>query len=248
MNLILLATLLLQQGDFEKKLDELIPRLKAESIAERDKAQQDLHALVMKTGANARPILRARIAKSGSPALDEILLKAIRLLPTLEMKLETLGQAQVGKTARFKARIRNIGDETVSIVGSLDGSDSSLRFPLVKVEALGPDGKEREIDVTPRMCGNCARLQEWNVSTLHPGEELDPFGPDLRNARHLREWKPSETGKHTLKLTMDFSAIDASEWNSRPERTDMDLEKAAQILARIPRVKLTAQVEIDVIK
>ena len=245
MTALILMLALAMQEDFGKKLDEILPRLASERIAEREVAVADLFKQVDSAGPNARAILRTRLKTATDPSVRLALEAALKRIPPLELKIEVKGEPAVGWMVKFKARIKNIGDDEVAVVRSLDGSAHGSRYPRVFAEIRGPDGHviPRE---SPFRCGHFNRLRIDDLSALKPGQDFDPFGQGSYGNFHLSDWYPAVAGKHTVLLWIDYSAKEPAEWRGVLGPPGSEDEPLRRLFDQVPKVKLEAKVEFEV--
>jgi hypothetical protein len=245
MKTLLLALALIGQESLEKRLDEIVPRLAAEEIRERDAAVRELYKLVDAAGRKAREPVRARMKSATDASVRASLLSALRRLPALELKIDLDGEAIVGKPVAFKIRIKNIGDEEAAVVRSLDASDVRWRYPHFTAQIRGPEGKPVPMGGIGR-CGYMNQLRAEDFAVLKPDEEFNPLGTGAFGIHQLSSWTPAAAGKHVVELSIDYSAEDPALWNGRMERHAGIDETVRQLLARVPKVKLEAKVEFEV--
>lgn len=238
---------LVLQEDFGRKLDEIIPRLASEGIADREAAVAELYKLVDIAGPNARAILRTRLKAATDPSVRLALEAALKRIPPLELRIEVKGEPAVGWMVKFRARIKNIGDDEVAVVRSLDGSAHGSRYPRVFAEIRGPDGQviPRE---SPFRCGHLNRLGTADFTALKPGQEFDPFGRGSFGNFHLADWYPAVAGKHTVSLTIDYSAKEPAEWRGNLGPPGSEDEPLRRLFDLVPRVRLEAKLEFEVKK
>src|ERR1043165_8754552 len=202
-----LALLLaLAQGDFEQKLDSLVPRLKAETPAERDAASRELRDLAQSDVPAARKVLRRRIQSERDAEIRSRLQDALKSLPVFDVTIALEGEARAGKPVTLKVRIRNVSDEKQNVVRCLDGSSSGRRFPRYVSELVPPGGKS-EKSSEGKFCNTFNPLLAEDFLTLQPGEEMDPYTSGAVSP-FLSGWKPNAPGTYRVILRCNFDAPD----------------------------------------
>lgn len=86
----------------------------------------------------------------------------------------TKSRFAVGDNPAVWVMIRNLSGETITLPGSLDGSERQARYPHAFFEIVGPEGGVEK----PRLayCGNKNALRATDFVRLRPGEAFDPYG------------------------------------------------------------------------
>ena len=238
--LAMAALLALAQGDFEQKLDSIVPRLKAEAPVERDAASRELKELAQGDAPLARKVLRSRIRGESDAEIKSRLQDALKSLPVFKLSLALEGAARVGRPVTLKVRIRNISDEQQDVVRCLDGSSSARRFPHYVTEIVPPAGKQEKSSEGSPLCSTFNLLEKDDIITLKPGEEMDPYTSDAVGP-FLLGWKPNAPGTTRVTLRCNFDASNPAEFDPSDPAT-----KAWSRLARVPRVRIEAAIDVVV--
>lgn len=129
--------------------------------------------------------------------------------PPVEVVLTAESQTiEAGQVPAFSVRLINRSDETICLVGSLDGSDVGWRYPKLTAQREGPV----ETAAIGR-CGNMNNLREEDFVTLKPGQGFDPYDAErgFFGNQVLRE-KLTEPGEYTFTLTYDTDEHDIGKW------------------------------------
>ena len=114
--LLLILPLLLQGAD---EYQRLIEQLASDELETRDAAQRKLE----EAGAKAKDPLKKALATAKGDQAARIK-TALDKLPKLEVVVRSNKEKhRVGEDLVLEVRIKNISDEIVVVVGSLDGSD-----------------------------------------------------------------------------------------------------------------------------
>jgi hypothetical protein len=167
----------------------------------------------------------------------------LEALPRLQIVLRSTKQKhRVGEDLALEVRIRNIWDEPIVTVGSLDGSGMGGRYPRLTLDLRDPEGHGV---ATPNIskCGNINPPRARDFVELAPGKELDPF---MRVdeygyfANPLLPWKPKVKGKYTLTFTYDTSAAEFAEWTSSLNTLPPG-DELMKLFGRVHRAKLTSK-------
>ena len=82
------------------------------------------------------------------------------------------------------------------------------------------------------------------MATIKPGEEFDPCGPESFGSE-WSAWTPAKEGKYALIFTCDYAAKELSLWNGPVER-GAGLGDLESTLAKVPKITLTAKIEVAV--
>ena len=215
----------------------LVEQLASEEFDAREQAERGLLAL----GKGAvEPLRLALAASTDAEARSRIQRVLDALTPPLAFTVEAVGAARVGQPLKFKVRIKNISGKEQVAVNCLDGSTYGKRYPIFS-RVIVPDKKDDE----GKRCGNCNEIKGPDLITLKPGEEFDPLGPDGFGT-WIAEWTPPAKGAYSVVFSCDYSAKDLSLWNGAAERHQFGLDGLGGALARVPKVKLEAKVEVEV--
>ncbi|MCK6472864.1 MAG: hypothetical protein L6R28_14065 [Planctomycetes bacterium] len=219
-----------------ERIPELVKHLESEEFETRENASKALLAL----GKPALADLRKARDKATEAESKRRLAEIVEALDApLEFTAEVEGEAQAGKEVTFRVRIKNVSDRDVTVVGCLDGSTSDKRYPHFG-RSITPDKPQAMM----MGCGNCNSLRDSDLKVLKPGESFDPFGPGSFGEWQAK-WTPDKEGAYTVKFTCDYAAKDLSEWNGPVERS-MGLGGLEEKLKQVPKVALTASVELKV--
>ena len=141
----------------------------------------------------------------------------------------------------FMIRIKNAGTKAIDVMKPVDGSEG-LRYPIYSCVLTGPDGKR--IPGNRRTCLYCNPLRKDDLLPLEPGEEFDPQLLEWWDTS-LRNWVPTNVGKHKLRVTIDFSASDTNRWCGSGRN---DVATIRTLLERVPRQRLEATVDFEVVQ
>lgn len=183
-----------------------------------------------------RKLLKERLASEADAEVKAALQNAIAALPVFELKIEKLESG-------YKVRIKNVSDETVVAVRSLDGSGMKARYPHYLVEFYKG---EKRLELPPVAgCGNCNPITQDDLVTLKAGEEFDPFMEGAFGNYHLQAWQAPGPGKYTVKMICDFSAPELPHFNGPMERMN-GLGGLEGRLKKVPKVRFEGKVEFEV--
>ncbi|MEZ0227590.1 MAG: hypothetical protein ACAI25_03140, partial [Planctomycetota bacterium] len=165
--------------------------------------------------------------------------------PVLTLTLSCDKQVYVlGRDLRpkFSALISG-GTDRVVVVGCLDGSDQSRRYPYYRVtaatvgpvnSALGPSSPISRIPY--RACGNMNPLRAEDFKEIGFSGSFDPFGEGFFKNCDLEEYLIfDKTGLYEIVLTYDTDTTDDTLFqgnNTPPSQTDK--------VARVLRTKLVS--------
>ncbi len=231
---LLIATVLLLQADPAA----LIEQLKSDSPDVREQARAQLDAM----GVNAKePLTKALATATGD--LASRIKGILDAMPRLQVVLRsTKSKHKVGEEVGLQIRIKNIWDEPVVVVGSLDGSSTGARYPKLTLELRDPEG---HVIATPNIskCGNINAPRAKEFMELAPGKELDPYVriDDYGYfANPLMLWKPTVKGKYTLTFTYDTSVGEFSEWTSGLNRLPPG-DELMKLFNRVHHVKVNSK-------
>jgi len=94
--------------------------------------------------------------------------------PPLACTLRCEPMCELGQAPTISVEIANWTESEIYLIGSLDGSDTKLRYPFCYFEVIGPDGKL----VQPRLfrdCGNMNAIREKDFVKVPRGGKFDPY-------------------------------------------------------------------------
>jgi len=223
----------------EAQVAALVKDLSSEEFQTREAADKALLALGR---AAETPIRKALETASDAESRNRLQRILDTIAVPLELTAEVVGEAQAGKPVKFKVVIKNVGNREVTAVPCLDGSTSDMRYPKFSRSVTPASTKPT---ATFARCGNCNGLRDADIVALKSGETLDVLGEKGFGTR-LAEWVPEKEGTYTLIFTCDYAQQDAKLWNGPIERRSALSANLEAMLARVPKVKLTAKVEVTV--
>jgi len=233
------------QEDLAARIDDLIPRLASESVAERSAAQADLRRLVESNPKAARPLLKSRIASATDAEVRQALKASLDLLPALELEIELEGEARIDRPLALKVRIRNVSDEDRIVVRSLDGSDAGARYPRIEVQIVGPDGTN-EVRPLAARGSDLKPLTPGDFIAVSPGKEMDPLGDGGAAHGVLKSWRPARAGRYTVTIGVDYTERNIGHWIGTAAMQDSYLNKLEGLLSRVPKLKFEAKTVVEV--
>ena len=151
----------------------------------------------------------------------------------------------LGDSPTAWVEIRNISDEPILLLCSLDGSSWSGRCPVAYFEVKGPLGGVETIDPLP--CITLSPLRLSNFVALDPGSSFDPHKRvDERRCTSddsLENFRITKPGNYTIVF---HYSTDVGEREPR-----IDMERTAdlallQSLERVPRVSISCSTSLQV--
>jgi len=93
--------------------------------------------------------------------------------PALSCTITGESICTLGTAPKLQVQIVNHANHPIFLVGSLDGSESKMRYPHCYFEVIGPDGKSANRDVI--RCGNTNPLREKEFVTVPGGGTFNPY-------------------------------------------------------------------------
>ena len=216
----------------------LIQQLGAGEIESRDAAQRKLEAL----GVKARDPLKKALA-TAKDDLKARLQAVLDKLPKLEMTLKTVEKPKAGASVELQVRLKNVSDDPLVLVGSLDGSDGR-RFPYVVIDIKDADGKAVPWE-NGKGCGYKNSMREKDFVEVKPGAEFDPFqtidsGGFFGNPKC--GWAPPKAGTYSITVTYDSTPTDYDAWKGSGEGE----KGVAALWARVCHAKVVKTIEVKV--
>jgi hypothetical protein len=156
-------------------------------------------------------------------------------------------QYEVGDTPDLLVTVFNGSEQTVYLVGSLDGSERQSRYPHAYYTISGPpNGVKTEPLV---YCGNLNGLRREDFIHLHPGESFDPYmnidSGGFFAAAKLRASKLTEPGEYRFTFHYSTASPTIDDWKGTVEHVSID---ALELLKRVPRVEIRCSVDVRVVE
>jgi hypothetical protein len=145
------------------------------------------------------------------------------------------GPHPVGRPVAVHAQVRNEGPGELWIVGVLDGSESSTRYPIWRPaveregEVVAAPGPPEDPLVGP--------LRPQDFQRLAPGETLDPG-----RLATFATFAPAEAGEYVYRLELSTDSPRDEDWLGwfNQDRSVLAL------VARVPRLTMRAELVVDV--
>lgn len=219
------------------RVEVLVNRLGDGDWEVREAAEKELVAM----GPAVRKLLEERRDHADPEVRDRI----ERILPRLYpeggavdkgvqaiLRLERT-EIAVGENPGATALLRNVGEEPILLVGSLDASDVGWRAPRCGFRLYDGEGRPIEFPAGGR-CGNMNALRSEDVVEVAPGDDFDPyhqrnqFFPDYA----WESWKAPAPGEYELEWRYDADEPVEGTWQAAPELRER--------LARVPRARVTS--------
>jgi hypothetical protein len=254
MALFLLLTLTQAVTDeFTAKIDALEERLDADEWQVRMEARQELMQLARNADrAHARRTLLARInelsQRNAQPELRGQLADALASVPVLELTLALNGEARRNQCVTFDVRLRNLGDEEVTVfIPTTTSCECGAAYPQCTVEFNGPEYlrmPKQDCECAPPSLGpnDFVTLKQVMDSK---GSVCDLFGSGTLGSSYPWTWMPGETGTYTVTVTLDYTINSTWQWWEYVAE-GRDLERVGKCLASVPLVKVEAKLKVEV--
>lgn len=152
----------------------------------------------------------------------------------------------LGQPAAISVEIRNTSDEEIWWVGVVDGSEEGVRYPYYRPTVFHGD----DIVATPPPPEDplVAPLRVVDFRRLAPNESFDPSNREAGAYLPLATFAtfvPHEAGIYRYQLTASTESDNPEQWLGRFGQ-DTDRVKVLELAASVPRLTLTAHVDISV--
>ncbi len=160
-------------------IDDLVRRLADEEWAVREAAERELIAL----GPGARAALEPYLSDPDPEVRGRIEHVLVRLWPEggpvdhgvqAILRLDRL-EIRPGENPAARVFLRNVGEEPIVLVGSLDASSAGWRAPRCGFRLLDADGVAIPFPPVAR-CGNTNELRDRDLVEVAPAALFDPYG------------------------------------------------------------------------
>lgn len=154
---------------------------------------------------------------------------------------------EIGSKPAIQARLENVSDETIVLVGFRPGCEYSVRYPKMPV-MIWINPQPEEVTDTGTI-GPGRGLTTDDFVELKPGESFDPFDAERGFSEHpyLQE-ELSHKGVYTFRLTYNVAGETLREWNDTGEKLEPDGE-LGQLIKRVPKFKVESnELKIRVVK
>ncbi|MGE0432735.1 MAG: hypothetical protein AB7K09_08170 [Planctomycetota bacterium] len=158
--------------------------------------------------------------------------------PVLSCTISAEATIELGAAPSVKVELKNLTDGEIVLVGSLDGSCQSRRYPYCQFTITGPDGND---PVKPAMgCGFMNPLRDKDFvavaahGTFDPYMHIDDYG--FFPAWQINASTFDKVGEYRLRFTYSTDETDLAKWGGTGSISD---EVKAQ-LARVPRTAVVS--------
>ncbi len=94
--------------------------------------------------------------------------------PPLTCTIRSEPTCELGQVPTISVEIANWTGGEIYLIGSLDGSDTKLRYPFCYFEVIGPDGKLVQQRLF-RDCGNMNAIREKDFVKVPRGGKFNPY-------------------------------------------------------------------------
>jgi hypothetical protein len=155
---------------------------------------------------------------------------------------------RVGDQPEISARIINGTENTVYLVGYLDGSERKARYPHVYYDISGVEG-----GISETIFGGCGVLNPIRVEDfirVEPGSDFNPYNPtDLQGlywqAAKLVHSRFVKAGSYTFKFHYSTENEDIKDWRGSVRETPAGV---SELWRKVRRVNLTCSLTVDVVE
>lgn len=163
----------------------------------------------------------------------------------LDVLLRTpAGPHPAGRPVPVDVEVRNAGDADMWMVGVLDGSEEGIRYPRYRPSVT--HGYAIVAAPPPPEDPLVGPLRVTDFRRLGPGEAFDPTrGGHYLPLATFGSFRAAEPGVYRYTLALSTESAQPEEWLGR---FGQDQERAAvlDLVARVPRVTITASVDVEV--
>lgn len=157
----------------------------------------------------------------------------------------------LGENPKIKSIITNSGKEEITLIHALDGSNDSIRFPILKFDIYRNDTLLKN---TGFRCGNLDGLSFKSFVKLNPGESFDPnlSAPSVYQEHLLDSISFQKTGKY--KINFYYSTVEDTlenwiGWDSALRLHELDLKAYKTMIntykeafREVPKVSITSNI------
>jgi hypothetical protein len=170
--------------------------------------------------------------------------------PVLAVMLQGPNEDQsVGTPIPVKVEVRNLSQQSVWVVGVVDGSEDAIRYPhyLPQIAMAGQVIAEPPPPEDPLV----GPLRQVDFRLLAPDESFDPTSPHLGAAylpiSTFSNFRPAVPGRYELTLVLSTESQHPEQWLGY---FGQDAERSAVLerIAQVPRLTIRSNVlEVEVI-
>lgn len=157
------------------------------------------------------------------------------------------GPHPLGVVVPVGVEVGNDSPREVWMVGVVDGSEEGVRYPQYSPSVTR--GASVVAAPPPPEDPLVGPLRAVDFRRLRPGESFDPTrgegGAAYQPLSTFATFRPAEPGVYRYALTVSTESVEPEEWLGR---FGQDAERSAvlNLVARVPRVTVTATVDVDV--
>jgi len=244
----------LQEASFETSVLALVEGLGSEEPETRRHARQRLSRLV-KDSPHLSFRLVPQLARLQTDAeVRNALMYVLDEINPFEAKLIIHGTPTIGKTLELSVEIRNISHRDQVLVLPVEGSDVALRYPIYSYGIRHASSTDDQVELLLRELTNAqlalgkGRLSPISVSDfviVPKGGQIDPF-QGRKPSRVISQWIPQEPGPVIISFTCDLAAPELGNYEYPAITQTAFPNPVRQLLERVPRVAVGAQLSVSV--
>ncbi|MEK7414651.1 MAG: hypothetical protein AAB263_15160 [Planctomycetota bacterium] len=148
---------------------------------------------------------------------------------------------ELGKAPTITVAITNLTKQEAVFVGSLDGSESKLRFPHYGFTVIDATGKDT-LNMGFRMCGNTNALREADFVKIATEKSFNPYANDAGffGPYGLNKESFSKPGIYRVTLRYSGKNDDIKQWAGDSRDTAAADVKLAALFKQVPKLELTS--------
>jgi hypothetical protein len=151
-----------------------------------------------------------------------------------------------GSAPTISVEIANWTDSDIYLIGSLDGSDLKIRYPLCYFEVIGPMGRPVPPRI-PRFCANMNSLRVKDFVKVPPGGKFNPYDHGFFHSSQITPKTFTTPGEYRIRLVYSTDQADAKYWlgdvhgdQSLMLNTGGSNEAVVKLLAQVPKTTVTS--------
>jgi hypothetical protein len=168
-------------------------------------------------------------------------------VPALSCVIRAEPTCVQGSVPKITVRLTNETESDIYLVGSLDGSEGTWRYPHCYFEVTGPDGAIA--DHFARGCGYTNRLREEDFFMVPPGGEFDPYQSiddhGFFSAYLLSRHTFRATGKYHIRFVYSTLSGDIAQWRGQSAATN---DKIVAMFSLVPKLAVKSnEIQVTVV-
>jgi len=145
--------------------------------------------------------------------------------------LEAKGPWYVGEKPPLSVKLWNHTDQTVPMVGCLDGSGVKWRYPYCYFKVIGPNGRKKTEGVL--RCGFMNPLAVKDFRKITPGKSFDPMGRGYFCPMEICYYEYKRVGIYHFRFYYSSVGNNIQDWHGATKMDNKNIPKNSGIFGTV---------------